>query len=162
MGKITAGNNLLSSGVPMEFEVAKILVKHGFSIETDYSYRRQDAATTSDFAVDLHASASLPFENPNEITGILELLVECKHRHRNNKWLFFPDSNDGDFSPVTLGHTLRVVDDFSPVILSKQYSTVFDENSVFCLKGVEIDLNHGNVFAKEIAHGLSHLQYASW
>lgn len=91
---------------------------------------------------------------------MLELLVECKHRHRNNKWLFFPDPNDGGFSPVTLGHTLRVVDDFSPVILSTQHSTAFDEDSIFCLKGVEIDLNQGNVFGKEIAHGLSQLQYA--
>ncbi|NLP63471.1 hypothetical protein [Paraburkholderia sacchari] len=153
-------NNLLSSSVPMEFEVAKLLVKHGFSTEADYSYKRHDAATTNDFSVDLHATAYLPFNNPDKITATLQLLVECKHRHRKNKWLFFPDPNLGDFSSVTLGHTLRVVDDFSPVILSHQYSTSFDTKSTFCLKGIEIDQGNDNVYDKEIKRGLLQLQYA--
>ncbi|QGZ61660.1 Rossmann-fold NAD(P)-binding domain-containing protein [Paraburkholderia acidisoli] len=153
-------NNLLSSSVPMEFEVSKILVKHGFSTSADYSYTRHGAQGRDDFSVDLHASTYLPYRRPNEITTEFHLLIECKHRHRNNKWLFFPDPNLGEFSSFTLGHTLRVVDDFAPVMLEDQPSTSFDSKANFCLKGVEIDLNNGTVHDAEIRRGLAQLQYA--
>lgn len=153
-------DNLLSSSVPMEFEVSKLLVKHGFSTSADYSYLRHGAQGKDDFSVDLHASIYLPYRRPNEITAEFHLLIECKHRHRNNKWLFFPDPNPGDFSPFTLGHTLRVIDDFAPVMLESQPSVAFDKRASFCLKGVEIDLNNGNVYDAEIRRGLTQLQYA--
>ncbi|MBF3417329.1 hypothetical protein J4751_21845 [Burkholderia pseudomallei] len=153
-------DNLLSSSVPMEFEVSKLLVKHGFSTSADYSYTRYGAQGRDDFSVDLHASTYLPYRRPNEITTEFQLLIECKHRHRNNKWLFFPDPNPGEFSTFTLGHTLRVVDDFSPVLLESKPSTAFDNKANFCLKGVEIDLNNGTVHDAEIRRGLAQLQYA--
>jgi hypothetical protein len=153
-------DNLLSSSVPMEFEVSKLLVKHGFSTSADYSYTRHGAQGRDDFSVDLHASIDLPYRRSNEITTEFQLLIECKHRHRNNKWLFFPDPNRGDFSPFTLGHTLRVVDDFAPVMLEDEPSVAFDNKANFCLKGVEIDLNSGAVHDAEIRRGLSQLQYA--
>jgi hypothetical protein len=159
-GKKTWKDNLLSSSVPMEFEVSKLLVKHGFSTSADYSYTRHGAQARDDFSVDLEASIYLPFRRPNEITTELHLLVECKHRHRNNKWLFFPDPNPGGFSPFTLGRTPRVVDDFAPVMLDDRHSVAFDNKSIFCIKGVEIDLNNGSVYDAEIRKGLSQLQYA--
>lgn len=152
--------NLLSSSVPMEFEVSKLLVKHGFSTSSDYSYTRHGAQGRDDFSVDLHASIYLPYRRPNEITAEFDLLIECKHRHRNNKWLFFPDPNRGAFSPFTLGHTLRVVDVFSPVMPGDEHTIAFDNKANFCLKGVEIDLNSGAVHDAEIRRGLAQLQYA--
>ena len=153
-------DNLLSSSVPMEFEVSKLLVKHGFSTSADYSYTRHGAQGRDDFSVDLHASIYLPYRRPNEITTEFQLLIECKHRHRNNKWLFFPDPNLSDFSSFTLGHTLRVVDDFAPVMLDTQPSTAFDNKEELCIKGVEIDLSNGTVHDAEIRRGLAQLQYA--
>ncbi|WP_334001126.1 hypothetical protein [Burkholderia cepacia] len=153
-------DNLLSSSVPMEFEVSKLLVKHGFSTTADYSYTRYGAQGRDDFSVDLHASIYLPYRRPNEITTEFQLLIECKHRHRNNKWLFFPDPNPGEFSAFTLGYTLRVVDNFSPVTLESEPTVAFDNKANFCLKGVEIDLNTGTVHDAEIRRGLAQLQYA--
>lgn len=153
-------DNLLSSSVPMEFEVSKLLVKHGFYTSADYSYTRHGAQGRDDFSVDLHASISLPYRRPNELTAELHLLIECKHRHRKNKWLFFPDPNRGDFSLFTLGHTLRVIDDFSPALLEDQPSMAFDSKAHFCLKGVEIDLSSGTVHDAEVRRGLAQLQYA--
>lgn len=153
-------DNLLSSSVPMEFEVSKLLVKHGFSIAADYSYTRYGAEERDDFSVDIAASTYLPLRKLNNVTTEFHLLIECKHRHRNNKWLFFPDPNVGDFSPVTLGRTLRVIDDFAPVRLEDEASIAFDRKSTFCIKGVEIDLNSGAVHDAEIRRGLMQLQYA--
>lgn len=158
--KKTWKNNLLSSSVPMEFEVSKLLVKHGFSTSADYSYTRHGAQGRDDFSVDLHASVHLPYRRPNEITAEFHLLIECKHRHRNNKWLFFPDPNRAEFSSFALGYTLRVVDDFSPIILEDHPTIAFDNWANFCLKGVEIDLNSGAVHDAEIRRGLAQLQYA--
>lgn len=153
-------SKLLSSSAPMEYEVSKLLVNKGFSIHADYSYTRFDAKTAADFSVDLHASIYVPFRRANEIKASLEILVECKYRQRGNKWLFFSDPNQDEMSPFTLGHTLRVVDDFSPILLKSDYSTAFDKKSTFCLKGVEVDVGSGNVHDAEIRHGLSQLQYA--
>ncbi|SAL76222.1 hypothetical protein AWB74_04960 [Caballeronia arvi] len=144
----------------MEFEVSKLLVKHGFFARADFTYTRHGAESKNDFSVDLEAVSYLPFRNRVATMASLHLLVECKHRHRNNKWLFFPDPNVDKFWQITFGRTLRVVDDFSPVMLNDKYSVAFDESLIFCIKGVEVDIASAKVYDSEIKHGLSQLQYA--
>lgn len=119
-------SKLLSSSVPMEYEVAKMLVSHSFAVDTDFSYARDDFGIQKDFSVDLLATCYLPTSGDN-IAATVELLVECKHRHRNNKWLFFQDVNEPDMSPFTLGYTIRAVDSYSWRFLPSNCTVAFDE-----------------------------------
>jgi hypothetical protein len=116
-------SNLLSSSLPLEYEVARTLVKKGFVVEADYTYGRDaESGQPKDFSVDMLARGLPPFTAPNTIDGSLELLIECKHRIRGTKWLFLPDMNQGAFSHIYLGCALRVFDDFSPYIVNKNPS----------------------------------------
>jgi len=153
-------SKLVSSSLPLEFEVAKLLVTHGFSITADYSYARDDSGVVKDFSVDLQAIAFLPFSNPNKITSQLKLLVECKQRHPNVRWLFFPDPNRPDFSPFTLGYTIRAIDEFSRKFFRPNATVEFDAQVPYCYKGIEVDELDGRVYDAELKHGISQLQYA--
>lgn len=152
-------SKLLSSSVPMEYEVARKLVAFGFVVDSDFTYARDDAGISKDFSVDIHATGYLPFKSKN-FKATLELLIECKHRHRGNKWLFFPDPNIGEMSPFWLGRTMRAVDDFSRVFFESNCTVPFDQDANFCMKGVEVDASTGAVHDAEIRHGLAQLQYA--
>jgi hypothetical protein len=152
-------SRLLSSSIPMEYEVANILVSHGFAVDTDFSYARSDAGIQKDFSVDLLATHYL-LTSADDIAAEVELLVECKHRHKNNKWLFFQDVNEPDMSPFKLGDTIRAVDSYSWRFLPSGCTVAFDQDATFCLKGVEVDVATGSVHDSEIKHGLMQLQYA--
>lgn len=152
-------NKLLSSGLPLEFEAAKILAAKGFTVTPDYTYARNDLGILKDFSVDAHGSAYIPFTDPNRITCSLDILVECKHRHRNVKWLCLPDVNKDDCSPFIAGHTIRSVDEFSDSFLPDNVGVDFDLQSPSCFKCIEIDVN-GRVYDSELRHGIAQLQYA--
>ena len=151
---------MISSSLPLEFEAAKVLVSKRFSITADFAYARIDSGVSKDFSVDVHATGFPPFSNPNEILATLELLVECKQRHSNISWLFFPDPNRGDFSPIVLGYTLRAVDVFSRSFFAPDTTVSFDKDVRFCYKGTEIDESNGSVYDAELKHGITQLQYA--
>lgn len=152
-------NGFLSSGFPLEFETAKILVKNRFSFTPDYCYERVEAGQTKDFSVDLYGNLLFPTSNPNEITASLELLVECKYRTPNKIWLFLPDINIAD---LLLGHglTIRAIDEFSFCRVSDGPLYRFTANMPSCYKGTEFDLSKSNAYDSEIRHGVSQLQYA--
>lgn len=153
-------SKLVSSSMPLEFETARLLVSKGFSIRADFVYARKDSGINKDFSVDLHARSLLPFSNPNEINASLELLIECKQRHPNISWLFYPDPNQPDLSPIVLGQTLHSVDNFSQVFFPPNATISFDKNLRFCYKGTEIDETNGSVYDAELKHGIAQLQYA--
>lgn len=156
-------SKLLSSSFPLEFDVAKALVQHGFSVVADYSYsRRNETGVLTDFSVDLKGLAFIPFGSDEEKTLMLELLVECKYRnpHTGTKWLFLPDPNSGDFSDRTLGYTLRVVDTFAAYNATKNYTDAFEDSFAFCYKGTEVKINEGVVTDAELKKGIAQLQYA--
>src|ERR1051325_785717 len=96
-------SRLLSSSLPLEYEAAKLLVSRGFGVDSDYSYSRDDSGVVKDFSVDVHGTAYAPFSKRKNLEIQLSLLVECKQRNPNVKWLFFPDPNKGELSPITLG-----------------------------------------------------------
>lgn len=150
----------MASSLPLEFEVAKLLVLKKFSVISDYSYSRSDSGMAKDFSVDIHATSYVPFNNPNKLDGEVVLLCECKHRTPDTKWLFLPDPNQPDLSPVTVGETIRVVDDFCMYDLDQGASESFDAELDYCYKGVEIKIDKGDVFDTEIKHGIAQLQYA--
>lgn len=152
-------SHLASSGVPLEFEAAKILAKKGFAVSADYTYARDDAGVVKDFSVDIEATGFTPFRNTNHLTSSVSLLVECKYRVPSTKWFFLPDPNTAEFYMGVSGDTLHAVDEFSPFKLDVGSTASFGADMVLCYKGVEIN-ERGDVFEREIKHGLSQLQYA--
>jgi len=149
----------LSSGFPLEFETAKILVKNRFKFEPDYCYERLEAGQPKDFSVDLQGRLCFPTSKPNELTAGLELLVECKYRTPNSTWVFLPDVNISDL-PLGHGSTIRAIDDFSFCRVSNMPLYYFAASISLCYKGTEIDLSNGTHHESEIRHGISQLQYA--
>lgn len=159
MAKKEWKKGFLSSGFPLEFETAKVLVKNGFTFKPDYSYERVEADQTKDFSVDLWGRLLFPTSNPSEITASLELLVECKYRTPNKIWVFLPDVNIPDLS---LGHgsTIRAIDDFSFCRILDRPLHYFAASMPLCYKGTEIDLSNNTAYDSEIRHGVNQLQYA--
>ncbi|QTA86329.1 hypothetical protein [Desulfonema magnum] len=153
-------NALLSSGMPLELEAAKILTTNGFTVHSNYKYDQGDSRFVKDISVDLHAKAYPPFSDSDGITAQVELLVECRQRHSDATWLFLPDLNKPDFSPVTLGNTLRVIDKFSSYVIESDAAVAFDADMPICQKGLEIDMVKGDADESAFRHGLSQLQYA--
>jgi len=153
-------SNLLSSSLPLEYEVARTLVTKGFAVEADYTYGRDaESGQPKDFSVDMLARGFPPFTKPNTVDGTLELLIECKHRVRGTKWLFLPDVNKDKFSHIYLGCALRVFDDFSPYIVNKNPSYEFTHKTPCCYKGIEVQ-QADRVYDAEIKHGIEQLRYA--
>lgn len=150
----------LSSGFPLEFETAKVLVKNGFAIDPEFRYERLEAGQTKEFSVDLHSTLYFPTSNPNKITASLILLIECKYRTPNMTWVFLPDINRPDFSLGTAGYTIRAIDEFSFCQVPVGPISDFEQNTLFCYKGTEIDLSNGKSHDSEIRHGINQLQYA--
>jgi hypothetical protein len=87
-------------------------------------------------------------------------LIECKQRNPHINWLFLPDINRADMSSVSVGWTLRAIDNFHKGFFPPNLSINFDYNGPFCYKGVEIDISKGEVDDKELKHGIEQLQYA--
>lgn len=159
MAKREWKKGLLSSGFPLEFETAKILVKNRFAFSPDYCYQRIEAGQTRDFSVDLYGNLLFPTSNPDKITASLELLIECKYRTPNKIWLFLPDVNIPDL-PLGYGLTIKAIDDFSFCRVLDTPLYHFTENMPLCYKGTEIDLSNSSAHDSEIRHGVSQLQYA--
>ena len=151
---------LLSSNMPLEFEASNILVSKGFAVHSGFKYSINDSGVIKDAPVDIHAAAHTPFSDMKKATARIEFLIECRHRHRNHIWLFLPDMNKPDFSPVTLGNTIRIVDQFSPYAVESKASFHFDSKIPVCHKGIEVDTEHGNVSDTVFKEGLARLQYA--
>lgn len=146
---------LISSSFPLEYIVSRKLASFGIAVSNDFAYSRNNAGILKDFSIDLHGN----YWN-EECTYHLNFLIECKQRHDNNKWLFMRDSNPPDFSALTLGHTLRAIDNFTIIDLPTNATIALDENMDYAVKGVEIDTSNGNVYDSEIKHGISQLAYS--
>jgi len=162
-GDVRMANNkwkkgLLSSGLALEYQTARILAKSGFALYPDYLYERIEAGQTKDFSVDWNADLYFPTSNPNRVTASLQLLIECKYRTPNKTWVFLPYvQRPGFFIPR--GYTIRPIDQFSFCKVWLEPLWDFERNAPFCYKGIEIDLSKGRGYDAEIRRGLNQLQY---
>jgi hypothetical protein len=153
-------NALLSSGMALELEAARVLTEKGFAVTSNYKYNQSKIGFTKDASVDLYAKAYAPFSNSGKTGAQLELLVECRQRHSTVAWLFLPDLNQPDCSPVTMGNTLRVIDKFSSYLIESEATANFEAGIPVCQKGIEIDMAKGDADELPFKQGLSQLQYA--
>ncbi len=152
---------LLSSGMPLEFEATSLLVSKGFAVNSDFKYTEvNDSGVARDSSVAIHAVSHIPFSDPDKTTARIDLLASCRHRRPDEAWLFLPDLNKPNFSPATPGNTIRVIDNFSPYTIESDASVTFDADLPVCQKGIEIDMETGNVSDSMFREGLIQLQYA--
>ncbi len=158
--------------MPLEHAAAKLLVKKGFAVDGEYTYSRSDNGVPKDFSIDVGATYFFNHEekrerqiqrrigSPAKLAGDLSLLVECKYRHQNIKWIFFPDPNIGPMSPAMIGGSIRTLDEFSDRYVPLDATVPFDKNARFAFGGVELnDSSAGEAHNSEIRRGLSQLQY---
>lgn len=152
-------DRLLSSSVPLEFDAAKILVDKGFTVDFDYTYRRYDNKEEKDFSADISADAFYPFDFDAPIHLTVDLLVECKYRNPNVKWIFLPDINTDQYHSRFSSRTaLKLVDEFSNECFESRLGFLSEHET--CLKGSELNLQTGEVHDSDIRHGCNQLLYA--
>jgi hypothetical protein len=154
--------DVLSSSLPLEYQVASIIVKAGFSVTADYSY---SISNGKEYSVDISAF-DLVFQSNvvySDIAASLRILAECKYRRPNTVWLFVPDPNERSWKHHRPGATLRAIDQFSPIVMPTAPTGAFDEGLPVALKGIEIRLwsrDSNRVDDQEMRHGLDQLQFA--
>lgn len=153
-------SRLLSSSLPLEYEVAKILTDRDFSVSFDYSYYRKDGDHKKEFSTDLKALHFFPLDTEDRIDASLTLVAECKYREEGKKWIFLPDINKPEFSDFTLGYTIKSLAEFSTKATKQDLISSFEEEFNYALKGVEINVTSGEVFDKDIRHGIAQLKFA--
>lgn len=151
---------LLDSGLPLEFEAARMLVSKGFRVDSDFKYARTDNGAVGRCSVDLHAKGFTPFSDPQQVTGAVDLVLQCRHTRPEVGWLFLPDPNPPGGSPAATGRAVRVVDEFSLCCVDAGAAAAFEGELPTCCKGLQIDLAGGQVDHAEPVRGLLRLQYA--
>jgi hypothetical protein len=151
---------LLSSGAPLEFEASRQLVSKGFTVNSGYTFLDRGLETVKNISVDLQASARPPFDDPDQNSARLDILLECHHGDPDETWLFLPDPNQPEASLIPSGQSIRLIDYFSAYAVDPEPICEFEKNFPFCCKGLEIDLSTGEIESKHIHNGISNLQNA--
>ncbi len=149
----------LSSSLPLEFEVARLLTCKKFMVTYDYSFLRKAEVELKEFSVDIKGFLHFPINNNNEIEASLSVLIECKYRDVGKKWLFLPDTNV-EISHQVLGNGIRNLGLFSKRNINASLIYNFERKIDFGLKGVELNISSGEVVEKDIKHGINQLKYA--
>jgi hypothetical protein len=151
---------LLSSGLPLEYLVAKKLSEGSFHIKGEYSYIRQNEQdVNTEFSVDLLATKPLIYEPKYEHWGNINVIIECKYRQPQKMWVFSPH-------PAMLS-TLPISE--NPIIVNQylctrridpEHLSCFRKDVQYCIKGTEL-LENKRDNPNDISHGLSQLRYAA-
>lgn len=148
--------HLLKSGVPLEYEVARILADEGMGVEADFSFLRQDVSGKKEFSVDI-ASTFYGCEDDGDIKFEFRALIECKYRSREKTILLLPDPNV-DFPPMTLGGTVGIIDHFSEFDIRSVSFVSLEEKMKYVYKVLEV--YDGGAFQEDLRHGFQQLRYA--
>lgn len=151
-------DKLLSSSLPLEYEVALMLAGQGFSVNFDYSYKRLDDALEKEFSIDIKSLAWFPFRRKASIEMEIDILVECKYRNPNVSWLFINDLNLKDYASFSSRGPVKLVDEFSTMFPKRGMKKI--PGYQICLKGMEVNVQNGEVHDSGITHGISQLVYA--
>lgn len=150
---------LLSTSLPLEYEAAKLLGSKEYVLRPNYNYNREQSWENRDSSVDILASHTQKTKDGFEY-GI-NLLVECKYRHPFTKWLFVLDPNDPFWAlRVWSGDLFRVINEFSYISFNSKSIKKFEQKVPNCYKGIEISPKKGEVYDKEMLHGIEQLQFA--
>ena len=146
---------LLSSGLPLEYEIAEVLKKFNYEIKGEYPYsRKNEKGIYSERSVDIYAVKKL-YHNKNRLWGRIHLLIECKYSHENKYWVFslLPEEQLGYQSFI------NIFDSFARNI--PKNGLICNINTKRCFKGVEIKNNdHKKGDETSIKSGIHQLKFA--
>jgi hypothetical protein len=145
---------LLRSGVPLEYDVARVLANEGFDVDADFPYMRRDVGGSKEHSVDLQASL---FDEPTpEDLLCIRLLIECKYRSPEKKLLLLQDPNVSN--PIrTLGGTVIGFDKFMPFYLDGEPLVAIERELPVAYKGVELHSN--DAVEGDFSRALHQLRY---
>ena len=151
---------LLSSGLPLEYEVTRILLQAGFYVSGEYPYSRRSDRSSEEFSVDLRANHFLEQGCDNGgFKAQLATICECKYRNPDKSWIFVPDLNDPDFSPSS-AHALRSFPNYTCYTFDHARIVSFCCQYPPAMKGIELQERHGEAFERDIRHAVNQLRYA--
>jgi len=144
---------LLSSGVPLEYSVRRILESLDIADAREYKYLRpNENGIETQFSIDLRAT-HINFKTNHW----LELFIECKYRKDGTSWIFAPDTFS-ELSTSPFSSTFVHLDLFSDSgQVNEEVVDKFAHNYTACSKGVE--LTDAGCNPKSIAQALSQLKY---
>ena len=152
-------DRLLSSSIPLEYEVGRILKQENYYVDFDFTYQRLDGKEEKEFSIDLSAVGFTPFNDSNTIDIALELLIECKYRNPDVKWAFLPNLLHDDEIEKNGRPIVHFIDEFSEVRLSNTWNKSYKIKEI-SNKGVEINTSNGEVHDKGIHHGINQLIFS--
>ncbi len=151
-------DRLLSSSIPLEYEVGRILKEENYYVDFDFTYQRLDDKEEKEFSIDLSAMGFSPFNDSSKCDLEIELLIECKYRNPDVKWAFLPNLLHDDEIESEGRRIIHYIDEFSEFRLNtwdKSFKIKDISN-----KGVEINISNGEVHDTGIHHGVSQLIFA--
>jgi hypothetical protein len=89
-------DTLLSTGLPLEYSVRRVIENLGLIGSREFSYiRNNENGFQTEFSVDVHA---FQFDHM-PISYWAEYLIECKYRRDGTQWIFIPEERFEDDGP---------------------------------------------------------------
>ena len=149
---------LLSSGIPMELDAARLLIAEGFSVNSNINYILNHGDSSFNGGIDLHGEIHLPFgENDNSV--YFDLLINCSFCHKDAVWMFSPNPNIRDIFYKNSGTAIRIIDQFSPFMIPQEEFAGFESQSPQSFRGMEINIATGEDSGADFMTKLFRLQY---
>jgi len=148
-------DHLLRSGVPLEYEVARVLAEQELSVYADFCFLHRDPFGATEWSVDIQSDWDCLSSDHN---FSLHLLLECKYRSPEKLIIFFNDPNSL-VSPAVMGGTVNCIDEFAPFKLSTEAFSNLEQSYEFVYKGIE--LHGGGAVETDLRHGINQLRYAT-
>lgn len=146
-------DHLLSSGLPLEHDVKRVLQEFNVFQPAEYHYRRQNEfGQVTEFSVDFHG----PVMDVDQMRYWVDVFVECKYRHNGIRWVFTPDSDTS--GSVGIPNLLVDVDCRSDWAIDYKTVRTIPSNYPLCEKGVELLPDGPN--PKSIRQAVDQLRYA--
>ena len=147
---------LLRSGVPLEYEVARILANEGFNLQADFPYLRRDGGGDKEHSVDVLATWWGDGRD-RKYKFAFHLVVECKHRARDKTLLLLPEP-DVTMGTMIMGGTVHAYDEFVPYHLKGNCFVEFERDFPIAYKGIE--LHAGEAVERDFRRAIEQLRYA--
>lgn len=154
--KKTWKSRLLSSSLPLEYEVSQTLASNDFSVRSDYPFSTLSVAERG--SVDL--LGWLPLKSDTKEKDPLEIfiLVECKYRNPSSGMLFFPQTVRTGRKPRSPS-VFNVEDRFSLEHVGKNVLHELNGSFPLAMKATEIAFHDGTVSDSELRSGLEQLYF---
>ena len=145
-------DHLLSSGLPLEQSVIGVLQTLGIDRPREFRYERvNEQGVLTGFSIDVFASQMY------DHCLVLELLIECKHRHDGVRWVFIPDDFAEYWGP-SFEDAFVILDNLCGPTVDRDALNRHEGIYQLCYKGTEILEKDAN--PKSIEQCIQQLRYA--